>query len=169
MKAETRKNIVDTFEKLYKIISSFSDTELNTIPFQGSWTGGQTAQHIIMACSGYPKLFSGNTEETKRKPDEKVKEIDDLFLNFTVKMNAPEFLLPDNKEYNKSNQISKLLQIENELLESTEKFDLTLTCLDFQLPGFDKFTVYEWIDFALVHTQRHTNQLNNIHKYLNKS
>lgn len=168
MKAETQKNIVDTFQKLHKIFSAFSEEELNVIPFQGSWTAGQTVQHIIMACSGYPKLFSGNTEETTRKPDEKVKEIDGLFLNFNIKMDAPEFLIPEKRNYNKNNLNSKLFQIENELFESAEIYDLTRTCMDFQVPGFDKFTIYEWIDFALVHTQRHTNQLNNIHKYLNK-
>lgn len=165
MKTEVQKNIVETFKRLNEILSSFSEEELNTVPYQGSWTAGQTAQHIILACSGYPKLFAGKTEKTARKPDEKVKDIEALFLNFNIKMDSPDFLKPEIKDYNKNSLTLSLLKIESQLLEASENYDLSLTCLDFQLPGFEKFTIYEWINFALIHAQRHTKQLNDIFKY----
>ncbi|WP_239023115.1 hypothetical protein [Flavobacterium endoglycinae] len=71
MKAEIQKNIVDTFRKLHTILSKFSENELNLVPYHGSWTAGQVTQHIILACSGYPELFAGETEKSTRKPDEK--------------------------------------------------------------------------------------------------
>lgn len=168
MNTNVQKDIVETFKKLNDILSKFSESELNLIPYQGSWTAGQVVQHIILACSGFSELFAGNTEKTTRKPDEKIKDIDGLFLNFNIKMDAPVFLQPEKKEYSKNALNIKLLKIESELLDSASKYDLTLTCLDFQVPGFDKFTMYEWIDFALVHTQRHTHQLNNIFEYITK-
>ncbi|SHH71478.1 DinB family protein [Flavobacterium defluvii] len=168
MNTDVQKNIVETFKKLNEIFSKFSENEINQIPFQGSWTPGQVVQHIILACSGYPKLFGGKTEKTTRKPDEKIKDIEGLFLNFSIKMDSPVFLIPEKKEYSKNELSLELLRIESELLDCAEKYDLTLTCLDFQVPGFDKFTMYEWIDFALVHTQRHTHQLNTIFQYLTK-
>ena len=168
MKTTLQKDIVETFEKLNTTVSLFSDGELNTIPYQGSWTPGQVTQHIIMASSGYPELFAGKTEKTTRKPDEKIKDIDALFLNFSIKMNAPDFLQPEKKEHSKNALNLKLLKIESELLDSAEKCDLTLTCLDFQVPSFEKFTIYEWIDFVLVHTQRHTKQLNDIFRHVTK-
>lgn len=168
MNTNVRKDIVETYKKLNDTLSKFSESELNLIPYQGSWTAGQVVQHIILACSGFPELFAGNTEKTTRKPDEKIKDIDGLFLNFNIKMDAPVFLQPEKKEYSKNALNMKLLKIESELLDSASKYDLTLTCLDFQVPGFDKFTMYEWIDFALVHTQRHTHQLNNIFQYITK-
>ncbi len=168
MKTDVQKDIVETFKKLNDILSKFSENELNQIPFQGSWTPGQVVQHIILACSGFPELFAGNTEKTTRKPDEKIKDIEGLFLNFTIKMDAPVFLKPEKKEYNKNALNIELLRLESELLDCAEKYDLTLTCLDFQVPGFDKFTMYEWIDFALVHTQRHKHQLNTIFQYITK-
>lgn len=168
MKTTLQEDIVETFEKLNTTLSLFSDSELNTIPYHGSWTPGQVTQHIIMASSGYPELFAGKTEKTSRKPDEKIKDIDALFLNFSIKMNAQEFLQPEKKEYAKNALNLKLQKIESELLDAAEKCDLTLTCLDFQVPGFEKFTIYEWIDFVLVHTQRHTKQLNDIFRYMTK-
>ncbi|KAF2511459.1 DinB family protein [Flavobacterium zhairuonense] len=168
MKTEVKKNIVETFKKLNKTLDSFSEEELNTVPYKNSWTAGQTAQHIILACSGYPELFAGKTEKTIRKYQEFVPQLEGIFLNFSVKMNSPEFLKPENKEYNKNSLTLALQNIESDLLTATENYDLTLTCQDFQVPGFDKFTIFEWINFALVHTQRHTHQLNSIYKMLTK-
>lgn len=168
MNSDVQKDIVETFKKLNEVFSKFSENEINQIPFQGSWTPGQVVQHIILACSGFPQLFSGNTEKTTRKPDEKIKDIEGLFLNFSIKMDSPIFLIPAKKEYSKNELSLELLKIESELLDCAEKYDLTLTCLDFEVPGFEKFTMYEWIDFALVHTQRHTHQLNTIFQYITK-
>ncbi|MDR7212353.1 DinB family protein [Flavobacterium piscis] len=167
MKKALQKNIVETFRKLTEIITSFSQEECNVVPYIGSWTAGQVVQHIIIACSGYPALFAGNTEKTNRKPNEKIKELEAVFLNFAIKMDSPDFLQPKIIDYNKNSLSLSLLKIESDLLNSCEKYDLTLTCLDFQLPGSEKFTIYEWIHFALIHTQRHTKQLNDIFNYIN--
>jgi hypothetical protein len=168
MKTEVQKNIIETFKKLSEVISSFSQEEFNMVPYKDSWTAGQTTQHIILACSGYPKIFAGKTQKTIRKHDEHVKELEAIFLNFSIKMDSPDFIKPEIKEYNKNDLTLSLLKIESELLEASEKYDLTLTCLDFHLPNSENFTIYEWINFALVHAQRHTHQLNSILQYLTK-
>lgn len=164
MKTELQKNIVETFKALNDKLSSFSETELNTVPFEGSWTAGQVIQHLVMGCSGYPKMCAGKTEKTSRKPDEKVKEIEALFFNYDIKMQSPEYIIPRNIEYSKNALALSLLKIEKELLSVSETDDLTLTCLDSEVPGFGKFTIYEWVSFALIHIQRHLSQLQAIGK-----
>lgn len=166
MKETLQKNIVETFKKLNETISSFSQEEINIVPYKGSWTAGQVVQHIIIACSGYPELFAGNKEKTSRKPDENIKELEAVFFNFDEKMDSPDFLKPKITDYNKNSLSLSLLKIESDLLNSCEKYDLTLICLDFQLPGSEKFTIYEWISFALIHTQRHIKQLHDIFGYV---
>lgn len=168
MKTALQKNIVETFKNLNDNLSSFSDEELNEVPYKGSWTAGQVVQHIILGNSGYPELFAGKAQKTIRKHDEHVKELETIFLNFNAKMNAPDFLKPEKKNYNKNDLALSLHKIESDLLKACEDYDLTLTCLDFNVPGFENFTIYEWINFALVHTQRHTHQLNSIFKMLTK-
>ncbi|QOG04787.1 DinB family protein [Flavobacterium sp. MDT1-60] len=168
MKTALQANIVETFKNLNEIHSKFSEAELNTVPYHGSWTAGQTTQHILKACSGYATLFLGKTEKTNRKPDLYIKDIEALFLNFNIKMNSPDYLLPEITDYNKNEQTLELLNKESDLLTLAEIHNLTLTCLDFQVPGFEKFTILEWISFALIHTQRHTKQLNDIFKMLTK-
>lgn len=162
MKTLLQKKITETFEQLYKILSSLSETELNTVPYEGSWTAGQVLQHLILASSGYPEMCSGPTEKTTREPDEKVKDIAALFLNFTIKMQAPEFIIPLDKKYNKNSLTLSLQKIEEELLHVSKTYDLTLTCLNSEIPTFGKFTIYEWINFSLIHIQRHIKQLNTI-------
>jgi hypothetical protein len=169
MKAELQTKIVETFKKLSEIHSKFSETELNTIPYEGSWTAGQTTQHILLATSGYAGVFTGKTEKTTRKPDLYIKDLETLFLNFDIKMDSPNFLKPEIIDYNKNEQALALLNREADLLTMAEIHDLTLTCLDFQLPGYENFTILEWISFALIHSQRHTKQLNDIYKAVAKS
>lgn len=166
MKTEVQKNIIETFKKLGEILAKFSESDFNTVPFKGSWTAGQTAQHVILVCSGYPELFAGNTEKTTRKPDEKIKEIESIFLDFQTKMDAPEFVRPEMKDYSQNSLTLDLLSIESDLLKASETCDLTLTCLDFEVPGFGKFTILEWIYFGLIHSQRHTKQLHDIYNNL---
>jgi len=166
MKTTLQTNIVETFKNLNEIHSKFSDTELNTVPYEGSWTAGQTTQHIILACSGYGDLFEGEKEQTIRKPDLYIKDLKALFLDYDTKMESPDFLKPEIIDYNTNAQTLKLLTIESDFLNFAEAYDLTLTCKGFQLPGYGDFTILEWISFALIHAQRHTHQLNEIYKML---
>lgn len=168
MKTALQKSIVETFKELNEALSSFSERELNIVPFEGSWTAGQVVKHLIMGCSGYPEMCSGKTEKTTRKPDEKVKDIQALFFNYDIKMTAPESIIPSNTEYNKNSLTLSLLKTEKELLTISETYDLTLTCPDFEIPGFGKFTIYEWISFALIHIKRHLRQLNSISRMVVK-
>lgn len=168
MKETVQNSIIETFKKLNETVSLFSQEELNTVPYKNSWTAGQVIQHIILACSGYPELFAGNTKKTVRKYDAHLSELERIFLDFNTKMDSPGFLKPEKKEYSKNSLTIKILTIESDLLKASDTYDLKLTCLDFQVPGFENFTVFEWINFGLIHTQRHTNQLHNILKYLNK-
>jgi hypothetical protein len=109
-------------------------------------------------------MCAGKTEKTTREPDEKIKDIEALFLNFDIKMESPEFILPVNTEYSKNSLALSLLKNEKELLDITDRYDLSLTILDFELPGFGKFTILEWIGFVLTHIKRHLSQLQSISK-----
>lgn len=169
MNETLQKNIIETFRELKETVILFSQEEINLVTYKGSWTAGQVVQHIIIACSGYPELFAGHKEQTNRKPDENIKELETVFLNFDVKMDAPDFLKPKIIDYNKNSLSLSLLKIESDLLNAADKYNLTLTCLDFQLPNSGKFTIYEWISFALIHIQRHIKQLNDIFGYIKKT
>ncbi|MFB9076060.1 DinB family protein [Flavobacterium procerum] len=168
MKSAVQNTILETYSKLNDILSSFTQEEINEVPFEGSWTGGQTVQHIILASSGIPMLFAGKTEKTTRKPDENIKQLDTIFLDFNTKYQSPENIKPPEIVYDKKLLAISITKIQNDLFEAAETYDLTLTCLDAKIPGFENFTIYEWLHFAIVHTQRHTHQLQSIYETLKK-
>jgi len=168
MESAIQNTILETYTKLSDLISSFSQEEINIVPFEGSWTGGQTVQHIILACSDFPKLFAGKTEKINREPDENVKKLDAIFLDFNTKYESPENIKPATIDYDKKTLLTSIQKIQTNLFEAAETYDLTLTCVGFQIPGFENFTIYEWIHFAIVHTKRHTYQLEKIYEHIKK-
>lgn len=157
-----KDSVQRTFNELYPVLSGFNVDELNKVPFEGSWTAGQVTDHIIKALAGVPALCSGSTQESNRQPDEKVEDIKALFLDFTIRMQSPEFILPTEDSYTKDALSASLKHIENILTAIVQTQDLTRLCFDFELPGFGLLTRYEWICFGLIHTQRHTQQLKNV-------
>lgn len=168
MESALKNQIIETYSKLSDTLNSFSPEELNKIPFEGSWTGGQTVQHIILACSGFPALFSGKKETTQRALDTNIPKLDAIFLDFNTKMQSPEPLKPAAVDYDKNTLLVSVEKIKKDLAEDSETYDLTLTCLDAQMPGFENFTILEWIHFAIIHTQRHTHQLDTIYQNIKK-
>lgn len=147
--------------ELLNTISAFSEEELNTIPHEGSWTAGQVAQHLNKSYDAYQVLF-GPVEPTGRKPDEMVEPIKSDFLNFSIKMKSPEFIIPEDKHYERNILIASLDNKRLKILEALQTLDLTMTCTSFNFPDSGALTRWEWINFILFHTQRHLYQLRNI-------
>jgi Protein of unknown function (DUF1569). len=164
MATELNTEIKETQTALLKALDTFSQEQLNKIPFEGSWTGGQVSEHLIKAVSA--SLLYGNTTETERPPDVMVKPLRDQFLNFDIKFQSPDFIIPSDGPHDKQEVTGQLRTIWEEIEEAASTLDLTKTCLDFELPGAGHLTRLEWVNFMIVHTKRHTRQLNNIHKAL---
>ena len=92
---KTTKELLDT-------IDSFSQEQFNTIPFEGSWTAAQVAEHLWKSESGIPQVVEGTSRPTtERQGDEKMEVIKSVFLDFTSKYASPEFILPSNERKEK--------------------------------------------------------------------
>lgn len=162
MATELNTEIKETQTALLRTLNAFSEEQLNKVPFEGSWTAGQVGEHLIKAVSA--GLLYGNTTETERPPDVMVKPLRDQFLDFSTKMQAPDFIIPSDGPHEKQRLTGKLEKIWEKIAEAGSTLDLTKTCLDFELPGAGHLTRLEWLNFMIVHTKRHTHQLNNIYK-----
>lgn len=153
----------NTFDKLVHAITRFDEKQFNTIPFAGSWTAGQVVKHVTMSVAQLPDQ---KTEISNRAYDEKVSTIKKLFLDFSIKMESPEFIVPEHVIYNKEALIIALKDIQHQHIEAIKELDLTELCMDFELPTYGYLTRYEWLNFFIFHTQRHTRQVNNIYQNL---
>ena len=152
---------------LIQLVENFKPDQINVVPFEGSWTAGQLAQHMVMANSGFADILNGPVKETERKPDEMVLRIKDDFLNFNIKMTTPGFIRPEARAYDKNELVSALQNIRERIDEATGTLDLTKTCLAFELPVYGYLTRMEAVSFVAYHTYRHIQQLKNIYLTIN--
>lgn len=161
MNRELQKEIDKALTELIQVLSSVDEEKINIIPFEGSWTTGQLAQHMIMSNSGFIDLINGPSKETDRKPDEHVEDLRS-FLDFSIKFESPEFVRPPKKDYDKHELLHSLNEIKERWHQALEIPDLTKTCVAFELPVIGYLTRLEAAYFVLFHTQRHIHQLKNI-------
>ena len=120
----------------------------------------QASVNLILANSGFIGVMQGPVKDTERRPDQQVEQIKKNFLNFGVKMQSPDFILPLRISYNRQRQLGSLENIRNGLI------NLIKTCRAFELPGYGFLTRHEAVCFVNYHTQRHIYQLRNIYHHL---
>lgn len=144
---------------LYDLFASLPAGAVNTTPFAGSWTPAQLVRHLVMANGGCLEELNGPVQDTTRPADAGVDQIRDTFLDFSVKFQSPEFVLPPAIDYDREELLTSLREIQSGLLAALDTQDLSQTCLLFELPVIGYLTRWEILHFVLYHTQRHRAQL----------
>lgn len=160
------QNIINELDKAMSktisLIESANEISINQIPFKGSWTAAQTARHLVKAGADMPALFAAQAPTANRQPDEKAGELKGILLDFDKKMESPEFIIPEDKNYTKKELINDTEKIRKETMEV-----LTTARLD-EIPTLQEgnplkdYTKLELLHFAVYHTQRHNRQIKNI-------
>jgi dihydrofolate reductase len=156
---ELFKSLDDTTSELVLLVSSFSETGINAIPFWGSWTAAQVADHITKSNIGIIQSLKTEGKPTTRDPDERVEKLKEQFLNFDEKLRSPKFILPTKDIYQKEKVIADLRQSIEWLNEIRNKVNLSETL---RHPIFGEITRLELLHFVVYHTQRHIHQLRDI-------
>lgn len=165
-KTTAQNDLDQAFEAWTKAIKQFDAAQYNTIPFEGSWTAGQVVQHLSLANSGFNDILFGEVKEPESSATEKVGQLKDIFLNFEAKMQAPDFVLPEFKDYDATTHLAKTVGIKATTEKAIVELDPDAICLAFELPVFGFLTRKEATYFIIYHTIRHTNQLNRIYQKL---
>jgi hypothetical protein len=150
------------FTELLNLLSSFDREQFNIKPGEEKWSAGQVAGHLIKANSGFTKLLKGADAVTERKPDGKIAQIEADFSNFERKMTAPDFLMPDEKIYERENSIDSFERIKSEIDDAVHTEDLTKTRTAFEFPADGFLTGLETLSFVKAHIKRHNFQLKRI-------
>ncbi|HYC30345.1 MAG TPA: DinB family protein, partial [Chitinophagaceae bacterium] len=154
-----------TFKELQQILSSLTEEQLNKVPFPGSWTAGQVGDHLLKSY-GVAETLNGRSAKAERPYDEKVEQIKSVFLNFDLKLQSPDFIIPTNDHVNKDELLQNISEKTTIILQAVQTKDPTEICLDFGVPVLGNLTRLEWACFVYCHTQRHINQLKKINHYL---
>lgn len=151
-----------TTRELLQMLASFSQQEINAIPFAGSWTAAQVAEHILKSDQGVLKTLHGRVKPTERPPDAGLEGLQTTFLNFATKLKSPEFILPSSAGHDKETLLQSLQSTRSSISQAAGTLDLAQTCLD--MPVLGEITRLELIYLVMYHTQRHIHQLRNIRK-----
>jgi len=162
MEKQLINEIETTAHELLQVVDSFQQDEFNKIPFEGSWTPGQVTEHIFLSATGILSTVNGKTEPTQRDPHQMVAPLREAFLNFNIKFQSPDFILPSDDPKDKLTLLQMTRDTWKGLVMAAQTDDLTATCLDFEMPTVGRITRFEWLSFIVVHTQRHIWQLKKI-------
>jgi hypothetical protein len=152
-----------TTEEFVQLVSSFNDEEINATPYAGSWTAAQVAEHVTLSNIDIIKQLSAAGKKCEREPDAGVEKIRSIFLNFTRKLNSPDFILPTKNIYKRETAIRDLQQSVdqlNQVAETEDPFEIIHHRI------FGEITRIETIYFVIYHTQRHCHQLRKIQKFV---
>ena len=153
--------------KTVQLLSSFDQKEVNKIPFDGSWTAAQVGQHLYLSENGMDELLLAPTAKVTRQPDANVQELKNMFLDFSIKMKSPDFIIPEDKMYDQQEQIGNLNSVKNKILTAVSQTDLDQIA---PLPEGHPLagnTKLEIVHFITYHTIRHNHQISNIASGLN--
>lgn len=163
MKTETTvwEAFHQTTQELTGLLDALNQENLNRKPKAGGWSPGQVGDHLLKSYASV-YVMTGQTEPTSRQPDEKVAAVKALFLDFGIRMESPEAILPSAAPLDKTELLTQLRQRIGQLLSVIGTADLSETCLDFAIPEYGPFTRLEWAWFNTYHTQRHVYQLTKI-------
>lgn len=145
------------------IVAALSQDEINTVPFTGSWTAAQVTEHLCKSDKSLIQVLNGPVQPTNRPPDKGVNKLASIFLDFSTKLPAPEFIIPEPGTYDKDSLLRTFKTGREQIGKAIQTLDLSATC---HMPIFFDPTRLELISFIIFHTQRHTNQVKHISEKL---
>ena len=156
----------ETTSAFLNVISSFTEEEINTIPFQKSWSAAQVADHVMQSTDSMVNSLNTKGKITLRSIDEGVQGLKDVFLNFDTKLQSPKFILPTRDTYSKEIVVADL----KNSIEQIKKLSNTINLSEIvNHRVFGEITKFEILHFVVYHTQRHIYQLKNIRQRVKSS
>ncbi|HWD87630.1 MAG TPA: DinB family protein [Mucilaginibacter sp.] len=168
MKNDLVNELASVKVDMVEALSRFGDQSVNTIPFEGSWTAGQVADHVLMSASAVAGALKGPVKPADRDPKQHIQLMSDIFLNFDHKLKSPDFIIPSDKPKDKQALTNALTETFDSIECSAASGDLDMICTAFEMPTLGNLSKKELIWFTIVHTKRHIHQLKNIADHLDK-
>jgi hypothetical protein len=158
----------NTSGELLSVLSAMNETELNRLPFKGSWTPAQVGMHLYLSYGLSMKLLHGPNTPAGRNAAARINMIRNDFLNYTVKFETAGQIRPANNFYDKNKLLNDLSTTIDEISSVLINEDLELLCTAFAIPVYGQLTKLEVLCLVLFHTQRHLQQVRNIIGFLYK-
>lgn len=161
MQTQTKQQLTEANQQFIQLFSSFDDEQINKVPFLDSWTPAQVAEHILKSEKGMLQALKTPGKMIDRKADARAHELRDVFLNFNTKLQSPDFIIPEQRDYNKEQLYTQLVDLASQLAATIDVVNSGEAVKDIPL---GEITKEEVTYFLTYHTQRHIHQLQHISK-----
>lgn len=165
METETlKKNEIATetrmaVSQIIDFMISLDESKINTIPYEGSWTAGQLLRHVTKSISGMAKALEKEGKPAGRDPGERIQELKKVFLDFSKKMQSPDFIVPEEGPYKKQTAIDELNRSFDQFIKNAEKANVNDLVEGLPLGPITKLEIVHFVSY---HTQRHLHQMKKI-------
>jgi len=164
VKEEVLCEIDATVFKYLNIMLTLGERRINSIPFKDSWTPGQLFNHVTKSTNGMAHVMAVPATPAHRDPGIRIAELKETFLDFSIKMESPESIVPDKGPYEIESTIADLAHAFQAFKENVNAADLEELVEGLPLGPITKL---ELLYFVQYHTQRHLHQLEKIEAALN--
>lgn len=149
----------DAISKLSSLMSAVDEDKINTVPYEGSWTAPQLLRHVTKSINGMTKAMQMDAKPSNRNPSERVDQLKNIFLDFSKKLKQPDFIIPEERIYEKQSSIMELNESFSRFKESAVSANADDLVEGLPLGPITKLEI---IHFVLYHTQRHLHQMEKI-------
>ncbi|MEO5571656.1 MAG: DinB family protein [Bacteroidia bacterium] len=164
-KTEILKSLSESISEMQQLISPLGTNEINTIPYDDSWTAAQLLSHVSKSINGMAKAMSAEGKPAERDAGERIPELKKTFLDFSKKMKSPDFIVPEKGPFEKGAMTEELNNSSEMFKESAEHATLTEAVEGLPLGPITKLEI---LHFVVYHTQRHMHQLKKICEAIKK-
>lgn len=155
---------LERIEKQYlDVFSSIEEAYINKIPFDGSWTPVQLMEHVTLSVKSVGYAIEGGGEITTRNPVERKDEFEKIFLDYSLKFQSPEMIVPGNEPLPRKEAVRGLTGAFEKFRQVANNHDETVKEIK-GLPLGDA-TMLELMYFTQYHSTRHLDQLINIARH----
>ena len=107
------KALYDAYDECRRYDGASKSTNRFTVKqhsFHGSWTAGQVMEHVTKSNTGIAKALNIEGMAVGRNADAREPELREMFLDFSVKFQSPDFILPVRAHY-EPKQVKKIFKI----------------------------------------------------------
>jgi hypothetical protein len=157
----------DTKSAFIKSVKGLSEAQLNFKPAPDRWSIKDCIFHIAMTESALTKMFEA-TMQTQANPEKRAdikmtdEDIIKKFTDRTNKLTAPEMLRPEKSSWKTADEaLAAFKDIRQNKLKYVKGTTEDLRNHVFQMP-FGSIDGYQMILFMAAHSNRHTQQINEI-------
>jgi len=149
----------DAISQITDLMSAVDEDKVNTVPYEGSWTTPQLLRHVTKSINGMTRAMQMEAKPAKRDPSERIDELKKIFLDFSKKLTQPDFIVPEERIYEKQSALEELNKSFSRFKESAAGANLDDLVEGLPLGPITKLEI---IHFVLYHTQRHLHQMKKI-------